>query len=69
MEYTNSRGIPYHLYGKSVALKNKKSSFIYFFARAETADVKGDPIKELPEGKIIKENPRTGLPVLANAKK
>ena len=62
MTYThvNSKGQTYNLHSREVTLKGGRLQRIYFFAK----EVKPDAIDELPEGYIVVENTRTGLPIL-----
>lgn len=58
-DYThiNHNGIEYHLNCKDVTLRGGKVQRIYYFSkdhRAETAC-------SLPEGMVVKENPRNGF--------
>ena len=59
---TNSKGQTYYLHQKDVTLKGGPLQRIYFFAREISP--KGTPIDALPAGRVVVENPRTGLPVL-----
>ncbi len=58
--HVNSKSQTYHLHMRDVTLKGGRIQRIYFFAR----EVKDGAIDELPEGYIVVENPRTGLPIL-----
>ncbi len=58
--HVNSKGQTYYLHSREVTLKGGRQQRIYFFAREEKDGV----INELPEGFIVIENPRTGLPIL-----
>ncbi len=60
---TNSKGQTYYLHSKLVTLRGGKKQRIYFFARKE----KEGALDELPEGYIVVENKRTGLPLLKKA--
>ena len=62
MTYThvNSKGQTYYLHSREVTLQGGRLQRIYFFAK----EVKPDAIDELPEGYIVVENTRTGLPIL-----
>ncbi len=62
MAYTheNSKGQTYYLHQRDVTLKGGRVQRIYFFAR----EVKDGAIDALPEGYVVVENPRTGLPIL-----
>lgn len=59
-QYTNSKDQTYNLHQKDVTLKGGRNQRIYFFAR----DVRDGAIDEVPEGYIVIENSRTGLPIL-----
>jgi len=58
--HTNSRGQQYYLHMRDVTLKGGRIQRIYFFAR----DIRDGAVDAMPEGYIVVENPRTGLPVL-----
>ncbi len=58
--HTNSKGQTYHLHQRDVILKGGREQRIYFFAK----EVKDGAIDDLPEGFIVVENTRTGLPIL-----
>ena len=60
----NSRGQEYFLHSKKVTLKGGRVETIYYFAR------KVDPsaaIDAVPAGRMVSENPRTGLLLLKKA--
>lgn len=63
---TNSKGIEYFLHKSEVVLKGGKTQTIYFFAKKEKND-KGEPA-DLPEDRIVKENPKNGFLVVARKK-
>ncbi len=63
--HTNSKGTVYYLHSKKVVLKGGKEQTIYYFAKAVTEEFAIDAI---PAGKMVKENVRTGLPLLAGIK-
>jgi len=52
-------GETYHLHSKEVTLRGGRKQVIYYFAREER-----DNACELPDGYVVMENPRTGLPML-----
>lgn len=52
-------GETYHLHSKEVTLRGGRKQVIYYFAREERANA-----CELPDGYVVMENPRTGLPML-----
>lgn len=56
-KYTNKRGSDYYLHSRKA--KNS-STKLYFFAKQEKDGVEND----LPSGYEIKENDKTGLPIL-----
>lgn len=58
--HVNSKGQTYYLHQRDVTLKGGRVQRIYFFAR----EVKDGAIDALPDGYIVVENPRTGLPIL-----
>lgn len=57
---TNSKGQTYYLHGRMVTLRGGRKQQIYFFAREE----KDGAMDEMPEGYMVTENKRTGLPML-----
>ena len=66
-KHTNERGTTYYLHKQEVTLKSTGNvQTIYFFAKEElTFSKKGNPVTcldALPDGKMVKENSRTGLP-------
>lgn len=58
--HVNSKGQTYYLHMRDVTLKGGRVQRIYFFGR----EVKDGAIDDLPQGYIVVENPRTGLPIL-----
>lgn len=58
--HVNSKGQTYYLHSREVTLKGGRQQRIYFFAK----EVKDGAIDALPEGYIVVENTRTGLPIL-----
>ena len=62
--HTNSKGQTYFLHGKVVTLRGGRKQQIYYFAREEKADA----LDDLPEGYLVVENKRTGLPMLKKDK-
>jgi YHS domain-containing protein len=58
--HTNSRGTTYFLHSKEVTLKGGRKQVIYYFAK----EAKAGAIDSLPEGYLVVENQRTGLPIL-----
>lgn len=53
-------GETYYLHSKDVTLRGGRQQTIYYFARTE----KEGAMDELPEGYVVMENSRTGLPML-----
>lgn len=56
----NSKGKTYFLNSKEVILKGGRKQRIYYFSK----DERKETIDALPEGYMITENQRTGLPIL-----
>lgn len=52
-------GETYFLHSKEVTLRGGRKQVIYYFAREERPNS-----VELPDGYVVMENPRTGLPML-----
>ena len=64
-QVSQKNGKIYYLFSKNVALKNSgKVSKIYFFSK-DPNNAKGDPVIQLPEGKIVSEG-KNGVPILKN---
>ncbi len=63
--HTNSKGQTYYLHSKDVILRGGREQTIYYFAK----EVKDGALDEVPEGRVIVENKRTGLPLLKRADK
>jgi hypothetical protein len=61
-QHTNSKGITYYLHKQDVQLRGGKTQTIYFFAKKANNE-KGEPT-DLPEGRIVQENPRNGFLVV-----
>jgi len=59
--HTNSKGQTYFLHSKDVTLRGGRQQTIYYFARDERP---ADALEELPAGRVVVENKRTGLPML-----
>ena len=59
MAYTfkNSKGKTYYLHTKDVTLKGGRNQTIYYFAKDQRSNA-----CDLPAGKKVVENERTGLP-------
>lgn len=64
-EHTTDKGT-YVLHTREVELKGGRTQRIYFFGKKGKAPKSGDPC-ELPPGKVVGINSRTGLPFLKNA--
>jgi len=63
--HKNSKGQTYYLHSKNVTLRGGRKQVIYYFAR----QVKPGALEALPEGKLVVENKRTGLPLVKSATK
>ena len=63
--YTNSKGQTYYLHTKQVTLKGNLQMQIYYFKREVDSAF---AIDELPAGREVVENKRTGLPLVRRAK-
>jgi hypothetical protein len=59
--YKNSKGQTYYLHGKEVTLQGGRKQQIYYFAREAKS---GEALDQVPAGRSVVENPRTGLPFL-----
>lgn len=60
-EHTNAKGQKYYLHKTEVTLRGGgRVQTIYYFSR----EVKSNAIDSVPEGFMVIENSRTGLPVL-----
>ena len=57
--HTNSKGKTYFLHSKDVVLKGGRNQTIYYFAKEAKAGA-----CDLPAGKTVVENTKTGLPFL-----
>lgn len=60
-QHTNSKGVTYFLNTKAVTLRGGKVQDIYYFSK----DAR-DTGCELPEGKVVGENPRNGFLTVKN---
>lgn len=63
-EFTNSKGVKYYLNGQEVTLNGGRKQLLYYFSkdlRAKTA------VAGIPEGRVVGESARTGLPILRKA--
>ena len=56
-KHQNSKGVTYYLNCKDVVLRGGKKQTIYFFSKDERADTGCD----LPEDRVVNENPRNGF--------
>ena len=63
--YRNTRGATYFLHGKEVTLQNRRKQAVHYFKRE--LDPK-EALTEIPVGKSIKENKKSGLPYLTRAR-
>ena len=62
-EHKNSKGQTYYLHNQEVKLKSSnKQQTIYFFAKDKRPNA-----CDIPPGKTVVENKRTGLPFLRKA--
>lgn len=59
-QHTNSKGQDYYLHSKDVRLRSGRNQRIYYFAR----ETRSGALDEIPEGFMVIENKRTGLPIL-----
>ena len=60
--FENSKGKTYYLHTKDVTLKGGRNQTIYYFAKDQR-----DNACDLPDGKKVVENERTGLPFVKSA--
>lgn len=58
--HTNKKGVTYFLHKKDVKLKGGRVQPIYYFGK----EAKEGAIDAIPEGRMIIESSRTGLPIL-----
>ncbi len=58
--HTNSKGQTYLLHSKNVTLRGGRKQMIFFFAR----DEREGALDAVPEGYLVVENKKTGLPML-----
>lgn len=59
-QHTNSKGQSYYLHSKEVKLRSGRNQRIYYFAR----ETREGAMDSLPDGYMVIENSRTGLPIL-----
>ncbi|MBT3865344.1 hypothetical protein HOE67_00735 [Candidatus Peregrinibacteria bacterium] len=64
--HTNSKGQTYYLHTKEVTLRGGRLQRIFYFAREAKPN---DALDEMPDGYLVVENKRTGLPMLKKDKK
>ena len=60
--FENSKGKTYYLHTKAVTLKGGRNQTIYYFAKDQRPNA-----CDLPAGKKVVENERTGLPFVKSA--
>ena len=60
--FENSKGKTYYLHTKDVTLKGGRNQTIYYFAKDQRPNA-----CDLPAGKKVVENERTGLPFVKSA--
>jgi len=58
--HKNSKGQTYYLHSKEVTLRGGRQQVIYYFGK----EVKEGALDAIPEGRMVVENERTGLPML-----
>jgi len=58
--FKNSKGVSYYLHSKNVELKGGRKQMIYFFAR----DVRPGALDAVPDGYMVQETTKTGMPIL-----
>ena len=59
--HTNSKGQTYYLHSQNVTLRGGRKQTIFYFARAVKEQGGLDAV---PEGMMVVENKKTGLPML-----
>ncbi len=62
----NSKGVTYYLHKSEVTLRGGKPQTIYYFTKTEN-NAKGIPC-DLPEDRVVNENPRNGFLTLSKKK-
>jgi hypothetical protein len=66
-EHVNkAKGTTYVLHTRAVELKGGRKQVIYFFCKKGNKPASGKPC-DMPDGKKVGINQRTGLPFLANS--
>lgn len=63
--HKNSKGQTYYLHSKDVILRGGREQTIYYFAK----EVKPGALDDLPAGKEVVENKKTGLPLVKSSVK
>ena len=58
--FENSKGVTYYLHGNARTTKSSKTSWLYYFAKAEKPEGGLDAV---PDGYFVVEN-KNGLPLL-----
>ena len=58
-QHTNSKGVTYYLHKSEVTLRGGKPQTIYFFTK--TAEGGKVVACDLPEDRVVNENPRNGF--------
>lgn len=61
--HTNSKGQTYYLHSKEVTLRGGRKQRIYYFGK----EAKEGAVDAIPEGYIVIESAKTGLPILKKA--
>jgi len=59
-QFTNRKGVAYYLHYRDVNLKGGRKQRIYYFAR----DIRSGALDSIPEGYMVIETERTGMPIL-----
>lgn len=59
-EYTNKKGMKYFLHSREVSLRGGRKQRIFFFAR----DIRPGALDDLPDGYLVQETTKTGMPIL-----
>ena len=66
--HTNKKGQTYYLHSKDVTLKSTgRIQTIYYFAKEVKSGTGVTALDNIPSGKTVVENERTGLPFLKKA--
>ena len=64
--HKNSKGQTYYLHSQNVTLRGGRKQVIYYFAKQVKPT---GALNELPAGKTVVENKRTGLPLVKGTSK